>query len=146
MRICDDKRKLVSRKKLKHVCQKTKDFKQKYRLLSAFTIVELLIIIVVSILSMLGASTYSGIVAKANETSINSDVELAKHDLAKFHESNGVYPTTIDCDISDSSTNKCIRPSTGNSFTYSTADDAYTLDVTRNGVTYTTNNNSGVAR
>jgi len=88
---------------------------------SGFTIVELLVVIVViGILASITIVSYSGISNRANIVSIQSDLSGAAKQLKLFQiaSSTGDYPTTIDCGIADSATNKCIRSSSGNSFSY----------------------------
>ena len=84
----------------------------------AFTIVELLVVIVViGILAAITIVTYSGISQKAVEASLQSDLSGASKQLKLSQVDNGNYPTTVstDCnDEPDTLTNKCIKLSPGN--------------------------------
>lgn len=88
---------------------------------SAFTIVELLVVIVViGILAAITIVSYSGIATRAKIASIRSDLVSSSKLLKMFYVDYGYYPNTIsvDCISSpNSSTNLCLRPSSGNSFT-----------------------------
>ena len=84
-----------------------------------FTIVELLVVIVViGILAAITIVSYSGISSKAITASLTSDLSNASKQLKLFQVDNSTYPTTIDCSIPDSTTNKCIKSSTGTTYTY----------------------------
>lgn len=91
---------------------------QKARI-SGFTIVELLVVIVViGILAAITIVSYTGISGRAVASSLQSDLTNASQQLKLFLIDNSVYPTTIDCSIADSPTNKCIKASSGNTYTY----------------------------
>src|SRR5680860_864965 len=84
-----------------------------------FTIVELLVVIVViGILAAITIVSYSGISQKATVVSLISDLDNASKQLKLFQVENSNYPTTIRCDIADSNVNKCLKSSSGNSFSY----------------------------
>ncbi len=84
-----------------------------------FTIVELLVVIVViGILAAITIVSYTGITQRATASSLQSDLANASKQLKLFQIDNSAYPTTIDCAQPDSSTNKCLRVSSGTSFTY----------------------------
>lgn len=86
---------------------------------SGFTIVELLVIIaVICILVAITIVSYDGFTEQADIVSLQSDLNSASKQLSEFQARNGVYPTTIDCTQPDSATNKCVRASTGNTYTY----------------------------
>lgn len=82
-----------------------------------FTIVELLVVIVViGVLAAITIVAYSGISQRAIASSLQSDLENASKQLKLFQIDNSTFPTTIDCSIPDSMTNKCIKASNGNTF------------------------------
>ena len=84
-----------------------------------FTIVELLVVIVViGILATITIVSYTGISQRAIIASLTSDLDNASKQLKLFQIDNSNYPTTIDCSIPDSSTNKCIKASVGTSYQY----------------------------
>lgn len=86
---------------------------------SGFTIVELLVVIVViGILAAITIISYTGISGRAVTSSLQSDLTNASQQLKLFQIDNSVYPTTIDCSIPDSPTNKCIKSSAGNTYIY----------------------------
>lgn len=91
----------------------------KYEKIQGFTIVELLVVIVIiGILATITVVSYRGIQQKAIIASLKSDLSNASTKLKLFEISNGIYPTTINCEIPDSSTNLCLSPSPSNSFIY----------------------------
>lgn len=94
-----------------------------------FTIVELLIVIVIiGILAAISIVSYVGISNRAIIASLQSDLSNASKQLELFRAVNGVYPTSIDCTIADSTTNKCIK---SNSATFS-----YSVNNSTNPPTY----------
>ena len=77
-----------------------------------FTIVELLVVIVViGTLAAITIVSYVGISQKAVAAALQADLSSASKQLELFSIANGVFPVTIDCDIPDSATNKCIKKS-----------------------------------
>lgn len=84
-----------------------------------FTIVELLVVIVViGILAAITIVSYTGISGRAVASSLQSDLTNASQQLKLFQIDNSVYPTTIDCSIPNSTINKCIKSSSGNTYIY----------------------------
>ena len=85
---------------------------------SAFTIVELLIVIVViAILATITVIAYNGIQNRAREAAFISDTTQAGKQLTLFQVDKGSYPATISTDCTttpDSDTNKCLKLSAGN--------------------------------
>ena len=77
----------------------------------AFTIVELLVVIVViGILASITTVAYSSISRRAIVASLQSDLANASRQLKIFAATNGTYPTTIiDCP-SPAARNLCLRP------------------------------------
>jgi len=94
--------------------------------LRAFTIVELLVVIVViGILAAITIVSYTGLSSKATLASLQSDLINSSKQLKIFQTVNGNYPTTISLDCSaapDSITNKCLKLSSGNTITSLTND------------------------
>lgn len=115
---------------------------------AGFTIVELLIVIVIiGILAAITIVSYTGITNKANETTIISDLANAKKKIALYYAEHNVYPSYLDnttkCLKNESGvadTNYCLKPTTGNSFTYTpgsiTAPTSYELTSTRGSINY----------
>jgi len=115
---------------------------------SGFTIVELLVVIVViGILAAITIVAYRGITGKATIASLESDLTNASKQLKLFQVENSAYPETIRCDIPDSSTNKCVKSSSGNDYTYpapnnSSSPQTFTLDAANGTITYRITNDS----
>jgi uncharacterized protein (TIGR02145 family)/prepilin-type N-terminal cleavage/methylation domain-containing protein len=85
----------------------------------AFTIIELLVVVVIiGVLAAITIVAYSGMNQRAIGASLASDLSNAAIQLKMFYAENSLYPGTVRCDIPDSSTNKCIKTSTGNTFDY----------------------------
>ncbi len=113
-----------------------------------FTIVELLVVIVViGILAAITIVSYIGITQKAIEVSLQSDLDNVSKQLKLFQIDNSNYPTTIRCDIADSSVNKCLKSSSGNTFAYLVSNasnpQTFLLTATNGDNVYSINNNSG---
>lgn len=101
---------------------------------SAFTIVELLVVIVViGVLAAITILSYAGITNRANLASMQSDLSNASKQLGIFYTEYNYYPATINCSLPDDNTNKCIKASANNSFTYTPLPGSnpasYTLSV-----------------
>lgn len=88
---------------------------------SAFTIVELLVVIVViGILATITIVSYSGVQNKAIIASLQSDLSNAATQFRIFNVDNGYYPVSISTDCvttPTSTTNICLKASPGNSYT-----------------------------
>lgn len=98
-------------------------FKNKNKSLSAFTIVELLVVIVIiGILAAIVLVSYGYVQQNAVAASLQSDLNNASQQLNLFHMDNGVYPTTISTNCAtqpdNPPINKCLKISNGNSYTY----------------------------
>lgn len=92
----------------------------------AFTIIEILVVIVIiGILASLSLVSYISIARKATEATLQSDLSNSSNQLKLFQAENGTYPDTTDCTIPDSLTNKCIKPSSGNAYSYQSDNAAY---------------------
>jgi len=84
---------------------------------SGFTIVELLVVIVViGILAAITIVAYRGISQRAAVSSLQTDLTNVSRQLKLFQIDNSVYPTTINCALPDSAANKCVKASSGNTF------------------------------
>ena len=120
--------------------------------LSAFTIVELLVVIVViGILAAITIVSYTGLSSKANVSSLQSDLSSAKKQLALYQVEHSAFPTsplTVNgnsyCPSDDPK--YCFKTSTGNTFTYSpasgTTPQAFSLIAKNNNTYYNLTNNS----
>lgn len=85
----------------------------------AFTIVELLIVIVIiGILAAITIASYTGITAKATVAALTSDLDNASKQLKLIQIESSGFPDTIRCDIPDSIVNKCIKNSVGTTYQY----------------------------
>lgn len=116
-----------------------------------FTIVELLIVIVViGVLAAVTIVSYTGVSRRAVVSSIQSDIASATKQLQVFQVYNASYPSTIDCGIADSATNKCLKFSSGNTATYISdvinGKPVFFLNIKNvNGVSYRATDNSPLA-
>jgi len=97
-----------------------------YKNHSAFTIVELLVVIVViGILAAITIVSYTGVSQKATASSLKSDLSNGSKKLKMYQVEYGSYPTMgapdsngMICPTSPIDTKYCIKPSTGNTFAY----------------------------
>lgn len=112
---------------------------------SAFTITELLVVIVViGVLAAITTLSYTGITNKAIVSSLQSDLTNASKQLDLSQVEYNYYPSTIDCTIPNSATNKCLKSSSNNSFVYTPGlgvnPTTYTLTATHDATStsYTT--------
>lgn len=112
----------------------------------AFTIVELLIVIViVGILAAIITVSYVGISKKATEAGLTSDLDGAKRQLELYKTENELYPITMDeneCPINPvNDTKYCLK---NKSFEYTGSADGstYSLKLTKSGITYEATNDS----
>jgi len=115
---------------------------------SAFTIVELLVVIVViGILAAITIVSYSGITAKANIASLQSDLTNNSKKLKMYYTLYGSYPT-IDVDTKCPLTpnvddNYCLKASSGNTLVYTSVSPiTFHLNATKNNASYSINSNS----
>jgi general secretion pathway protein G len=93
--------------------------RSKYRQQSAFTIVELLIVIVViGILAAITIVAYNGIQQKAIVASLTSDLDNASKQLKLFQVDNSAYPAAINDCPNPAIGNLCLKMSTGSSYAY----------------------------
>lgn len=113
---------------------------------SAFTIVELLLVIVIiGILAAITIVSYTGITKRANEATLQADLANASKKIKMYHALYSVYPTMASdgnggyCPTSPADTNYCIKPSSGSIFGYSLDGDpniAYSLTITKGSTIY----------
>ena len=101
----------------------------------AFTIVELLVVIVViGILAAITIVSYSGISSKAIAVSLTSDLDSDAKLLQLYRVDNGVFPTTLDteyCPKTPTVDNRyCLKASSGNTLTYSGGGQSFELTNT----------------
>ena len=117
----------------------------------AFTIVELLIVIVIiGVLAAITIVSYSGITKRAGESAIQSDLANASKKLKLYQVDHGAYPARLDdnnCprDASDVvDTNYCIKPTNGNVFAYSSIAPYtnFNLDANKGTLSYRVTDNS----
>jgi len=109
---------------------------------SAFTIVELLVVIVIiAILAIITIVAYNGITTRAANASIQSDLVNASNVLRMYQVDNTKYPDSVtDCPNPSSSSNICLKLSSNNTASYnvnnSSTPQSYNLTITNS----TTNN------
>lgn len=102
-----------------------------------FTIVELLVVIVViGILAAITIVSYTGISGRATVASLQSDLTNASKRLKMYYTDNGSYPQSLDsgnCPVGPADTRYCLKPSSGNAFTYSSSApySSFTLNSTK---------------
>lgn len=113
---------------------------QKKSLSSAFTIVELLIVIVIiGILAAITIVSYTGIAKKANEATIQADLVNASKKIKMYYALYGSYPESMPNDGSGKycpsgpkvDNNYCVKPSTG-TFVYSAPSPTLDFILTAN--------------
>ncbi len=99
---------------------------------SAFTIIELVIVIVIiGILTAIGIIAYQGLTKRAKETAIKSDLTNARKQLELHKAEYGVYPQTNNCNEPITETNICLQTSPDHTPEYNQEDDGqgYTLAI-----------------
>ena len=120
---------------------------------SAFTIVELLVVIVViGILAAITIVAYTGISQKAIQSSLQSDLTSAQNQLKLYQVDNMAYPNSvIDCPTPTAGNgNICLKSSPGNSYSNysasnSTNPQTFTLTVSNGNISYVITNNTSPA-
>lgn len=112
----------------RHISKKCKG---RIKVNQAFTIVELLVVIlVVGILSAVTFVAYNGVQNSAAETALKSDLQAAAATLAMDKRKNGSYPNNAP----DADNGKGLQASNGATYEYSAINDAkaYCLTITSN--------------
>lgn len=85
--------------------------------INAFTIVELLVVIVViGILAAITIVAYSGITGRAVASSLQSDLSNASQQLKMYQITNSAYPASIDCSAVPVANSICLKSSSSNSY------------------------------
>lgn len=115
----------------------------------AFTIVELLVVIVViGILAAITVVSYSGVTSRVVVASLQSDLSNASKRLKMYQVTYDSYPTTLGADkcptAPNSDTNYCLRSSSNNSYVnYNSNGDYFTITATdASNLYYTISDNS----
>lgn len=114
----------------------------------AFTIVELLVVVVViGVLAAVTLVSFSGITQRAVVVSLQSDLASASRQIKLYQAENGNYPTSIDCSPTPPVGSICIKFSSENIYTtmgFSDAfdDQSFCLAVKNGNVRYYINNDS----
>jgi prepilin-type N-terminal cleavage/methylation domain-containing protein len=90
----------------------------------AFTIVELLVVIVViGILAAITIVSYGGIITRVNASALQSDLTNASKQLKLYQTLYGSYPTALDANNCPTAPTVdsvyCLKPTSGNTFLYS---------------------------
>lgn len=120
----------------------------KYKAYNAFTIIELLVVIVtIGILATITIISYSGITNRANIAAIQSELSGSSKKLSIYYALNGFFPTSLDGNGCPTApvvdTINCIRFSgnTSYEYTYKSA-NTYELSASRGSLYYIINENS----
>ena len=115
-----------------------------------FTIVELLVVIVViGILAAITVVAYTGISGKAIVATLQSDLSNSAQRLKMYQTEHGAYPQNLDgsnCPTGPTDINYCLRPSSGNTFAYSSSSPYSTFSLTAtntNGTSYRITDGTG---
>lgn len=96
---------------------------KKYYKEKGFTLIELLLVIaIISLLAVIVISSLTTARNKAEDAEFVSELRNSSAEIENFYATNKKYPSTVDCTIPDSDTNKCL-PST------SASDAVYTYNV-----------------
>ena len=117
----------------------------------AFTIVELLVVIVViGILVAITIVSYTGIANRANIAVMQSDLSNSSNQLKIYQAYNGSYPTTLDSNYCPSAptadTTLCLKTSPNNTYTYTSDGTTFSLvETNTNGMVYNVTDSTAVA-
>lgn len=123
----------------------------------AFTIVELLVVIVViGIMASIVLISYTGVQSKAIATSLVLDLNGASKQLKLYYIDHGTYPTNLDannCPLGSAPSpdiKYCIKPSPDTVFNYksnlTTIPQTFALTATKSGISYIAANNTTPAQ
>jgi len=135
----------------KYLLKLAKQYHNKNIHSQAFTIVELLVVIVViGILAAITIVSYTGISSKANIAAISSDLSNAKKQFAMYYAIHSAYPTNLDSNncptgstLPSPDINYCLKPSPGNSFAIpNSTGTGYELTATRGNLDYKVTENT----
>src|SRR5665811_330588 len=115
-----------------------------------FTIVELLVVIVViGILAAITIVSYTGVSQKATVVSLISDLDNASKQLKLYQVEYSSFPTTLTSNCPTAPVNDtkyCLKPSSGNTYAYSSPSPyslfALTATNTASSTVYSITNNS----
>lgn len=123
--------------------QKLNDRKPRLATQSAFTIVELLIVIVIiGILAIIVIVSYMNISKKAGETVLISDLDGAKKTLMLYKSEHGNYPASLNednCPLDEEGVvdnNYCLKHSSGSRFTYTSTPPDFKLIIDINDLAF----------
>jgi len=119
----------------------------------AFTIVELLVVIVViGILASITIVSYTGISGRATAAVLQSDLASASSQLKMYQATYGTYPTALNgsnCPTSPTpDSTLCLRTSSGNSYNNSYSSNGTTfslIETSANGVAYNVTESTSAA-
>jgi prepilin-type N-terminal cleavage/methylation domain-containing protein len=115
---------------------------------SAFTIIELLVVIVIiGILATITIVAYNGIAQKATIASLQSDLSGASSQLKLYQVDNGAYPNSISDCPSPLKGNLCLKASSGSTYSSYSANNStnpqtFSLSAISGGQVYIVTNNS----
>ena len=91
---------------------------------SAFTIVELIVVIVIiGILASVIIVSYNNIIQKAIAMSLVSDLKNASNQIKLYQIDNGKFPTSLGCPTEPTTDTICLKSSSNNTFTDFHADN-----------------------
>lgn len=117
-----------------------------YKLKQAFTIIELLVVIVViGILASVVIVSFSGVSQKAITASINSDLVNSAKKLKLYQAEFSTYPYAIDCSASPIATSTCITASNGTTYTYRGKSNDFCLSATNGTTSYYITESNNIA-
>ncbi len=119
---------------------------------SAFTIVELLVVIVViGILAAITIVSYSGIRNRAVTTAIKAQLVSDSNVLKMYYIENSIYPTTLDSNYCPATpiadTEFCLKNMSSSTLTYTGSADTFLLIITDNstGIAYSISEDNVIA-
>lgn len=118
---------------------------------SAFTIVELLVVIVViGVLATITAVSYTGISQKANIAAIQQQLSNNSSLLKLYNAENNSYPTALDTNNCPSApiadTKNCLKNMTGATLTYAGTTSTFNLTISKSGLSYKTTETGNIAK
>ena len=114
---------------------------------SAFTIVELLVVIVViGILAAITIVSYAGVTARATQASLQSDLINSSQQLKIFQVDNSTYPSSVTDCPTPAAGNICLKVSSGTVYLYSVNNNSnpqtFSIYATKNNTKYRITNDS----